>query len=405
MKFNRFFMVMAAAATVFAACEEQKPDGGDDFVEVAPEFTSDIEDIIVTEEMLSTEITFTYSAADFGVDTQINYAIEAQVGDGAKVVIATSTTTEAKATLEDINYELFTKLQLEAGVATDLNYYVSAQMGSSEKLYSQPKTAKFTAINAGPKKSEWGLVGTINGWGAPDVPMFEVDEYFVAYNVVLTETDEFKIRANEEWNDAKNYGTEVKGTFAANTIIPVITSGGSQNIGVKAAGTYDIYFIIDTADETTPGTVYLMEAGKTPDQAGEAEVTYVDPSSENFNVGLSGSALGWDDPAFETNDRAEFKTKNVTDEATYAGTYTFELASVAIVTGDTFKIRINGAWIGFGQAELSGISVSNVEEFDEEGNLKTGADFAAAEDGTFKVTISFDWDGLTYSNVTATFAK
>ena len=148
-----------------------------------------------------------------------------------------------------------------------------------------------------------------------------------------------------------------------------------------------------------------MEAGKTPDQAGEAEVTYVDPSSENFNVGLSGSALGWDDPAFETNDRAEFKTKNVTDEATYAGTYTFELASVAIVTGDTFKIRINGAWIGFGQAELSGISVSNVEEFDEEGNLKTGADFAAAEDGTFKVTISFDWDGLTYSNVTATFAK
>ena len=105
MKFNRFFMVMAAAATVFAACEEQKPDGGDDFVEVAPEFTSDIEDITVTEEMLSTEITFTYSAADFGVDTQINYAIEAQVGDGAKVVIATSTTTEAKATLEDINYE------------------------------------------------------------------------------------------------------------------------------------------------------------------------------------------------------------------------------------------------------------------------------------------------------------
>ena len=399
-------MVMAAAATVFAACnKEGNTDGGEDVADVAPEFTTDLEDIIVTEETLEAEVTFSYSAADFGVATQINYAIEAQIGTGDKAVVATSTTTEAKVTLEDLNYELVTVLNIPLGVATDVNFYVSAQMGSAAKLYSQPKTVKVTAIEAGPKKSEWGLVGTINGWGTPDIKMFDVDGYFVAYNVELTDTDEFKIRANEEWNDAKNYGTEIKGTFAPNTIIPVITSGGSCNIGVTTAGTYDIYFVIDATDETNPGTVYLMEAGKTPDQAGEAEVVYVDPSAEKFNVGLSGSALGWDDPSFETNDRAEFKTKNLTDEATYAGSYTFELASVAIATADAFKIRINGQWIGFGQAEVEGLVITNVEEYDEEGNLKTGADFVAGEDGTFKVTITFDWDGLTHSNIVATFTK
>lgn len=389
MKLNKFFFAMAAAAVAFASCD--KSAGNDsEFTEKAPEFTSEVADIVVTEETLENKLTFTCSPADFGVNTQINYSLEVALGaDGLKSVVATSTTTTIETTLEKLNYELYVKLGITVGEPVDVYFWISAQMGESAKLYSQAKTAKVTAIEAGPMKSEWGLVGTINGWAAPDITMFDVAPYYVAYNVKLEVTDEFKIRAGGVWDDTKNYGTEVKGTFAPNTIIPVITSGGSQNIGVKEAGVYDIYFDLENT------TVYLMKAGKTPDQAGEAEVEYIDPSTDKFNVGFSGSVLGWDDPSFEAGDRASFKSKSLTDEATFAGTYTYELASITFAVGDEFKLRLNGAWVGAGEggATVEGLTVSGTDNF------------VAGEAGTYKATVTFDWDGLQWSNAKVVFSK
>lgn len=394
MKFNKFFFAMAAAVVAFASCD--KPDGNDsEFTETAPEFTSELTDIVVTEETLENKVSFAYSEADFGVNTQINYALEVQLGEGPKEVVLTTTQTSVDVTLAEINVPLYKKLGATVGEPLDVNFYVSAQMGESAKLYSQPKTVKVTIIEYGATKSEWGLVGTINGWAAPDITMFEVDQYYVAYNVEFTTEDWFKIRANGEWDNSKNYGTEVKGTWAPNVAIPVYTDGGSCDMGIKVAGVYDVYFDLENT------TVYLMEAGKTPDQAGEAEEEYLDPSDPSFNVGLSGSVFGWDTPDFSTGDRATFKSKNVTDATTFAGNYTFELTSVAIATGDEIKVRINNAWIGGaeGDAVVSGLAHTVVAEGDGAGNI------VASESGTFTLTITFDWDGMKHSNVTATFSK
>ena len=394
MKFNKFFFAMAAAVVAFASCD--KPDGNDsEFTETAPEFTSELTDIVVTEETLENKVSFAYSEADFGVNTQINYALEVQLGEGPKEVVLTTTQTSVDVTLAEINVPLYKKLGATVGEPLDVNFYVSAQMGESAKLYSQPKTVKVTIIEYGATKSEWGLVGTINGWAAPDITMFEVDQYYVAYNVEFTTEDWFKIRANGKWDNSKNYGTEVKGTWAPNVAIPVYTDGGSCDMGIKVAGVYDVYFDLENT------TVYLMEAGKTPDQAGEAEEEYLDPSDPSFNVGLSGSVFGWDTPDFSTGDRATFKSKNVTDATTFAGNYTFELTSVAIATGDEIKVRINNAWIGGaeGDAVVSGLAHTVVAEGDGAGNI------VASESGTFTLTITFDWDGMKHSNVTATFSK
>ena len=394
MKFNKFFFAMAAAVVAFASCD--KPDGNDsEFTETAPEFTSELTDIVVTEETLENKVSFAYSEADFGVNTQINYALEVQLGEGPKEVVLTTTQTSVDVTLAEINVPLYKKLGATVGEPLDVNFYVSAQMGESAKLYSQPKTVKVTIIEYGATKSEWGLVGTINGWAAPDITMFEVDQYYVAYNVEFTTEDWFKIRANGVWDNSKNYGTEVKGTWAPNVAIPVYTDGGSCDMGIKVAGVYDVYFDLENT------TVYLMEAGKTPDQAGEAEEEYLDPSDPSFNVGLSGSVFGWDTPDFSTGDRATFKSKNVTDATTFAGNYTFELTSVAIATGDEIKVRINNAWIGGaeGDAVVSGLAHTVVAEGDGAGNI------VASESGTFTLTITFDWDGMKHSNVTATFSK
>ena len=90
MKLNKFFFAMAAAAVAFASCD--KPSNNDvEFTETAPEFTSEVADIVVTEETLENKLTFTCSPADFGVNTQINYSLEVQLGEGPKAVVATST--------------------------------------------------------------------------------------------------------------------------------------------------------------------------------------------------------------------------------------------------------------------------------------------------------------------------
>ena len=403
---------MAAAATVFAACDEQK-QGGDDFTEVAPEFTSSIDDIVVTEETLETEVTFSYSAADFGVDTQINYAIEVQIGTGAKAVVATSTTTEAKATLEDINYELVTALGITVGTPTDVNFYVSAQMGASEKLYSQPESVKVMAIEAGDKKSDWGLIGGMvacENWNK-DIVLLEGEEYLYVLGVELAEGDEFKFRKGASWD------TGIELAYAG-TVMPnaEYAAGHGGNIKMGATGTYDIYLLVETEEkENSTGKFYIMTAGKTPDEAGEAEVIYVDPSAETFNVGLSGDILGWDTPTYETNDRAEFKTKTVTDEATYAGTYTFELSSVSFAAGELFKVRINDGWFGYNQVTVEGLNVTPEQAKDGEGKpvfnedqtpkYDDGANFIVGDAGTYKMTVSFTWDGLNASEIVATFAK
>ena len=106
----------------------------------------------------------------------------------------------------------------------------------------------------------YGIVGTVNGWGdIGDLSMTEDGGYYVRKGVALVSSDAFKIRFNNEWNDAANYGTASGGAIDINTAVPVVTSGGSQNMSVTLDGTYDIYF--DLANSLG----YVMTAGRTPE--------------------------------------------------------------------------------------------------------------------------------------------
>ena len=164
-------------------------------------------------------------------------------------------------------------------------------------------------------------------------------------------------------------------------------AAGSGNSTIGEAGTYDVY-LAQSLDK-----FYVMTPGKTPADAGEAVITYIDPSADSFVVGFSGSVIGWDDPSFDQGDRAAFVSKNVTDEATYAGTYEFKLEGLTVAAGDELKIRINGQWIGVGGAAVEGLAVSGTDNF------------IADEAGTYNVTITFAWDGTAHSDVKAVFSK
>ena len=127
--------------------------------------------------------------------------------------------------------------------------------------------------------SEWGIVGVVNGWGTPDVTMYNTATagLFVAKNVQMP-AGGFKIRANNKWDDAANYGLEISGAVQVDHVYDVITSGGSGDMTL-VAGTYDIWF------DLTNKKVYVMTPGKSISEAvaGTIEAPKVWYIVGNFN--------------------------------------------------------------------------------------------------------------------------
>ena len=138
--------------------------------------------------------------------------------------------------------------------------------------------------------SEWGIVGDLNSWGN-DINMvttWHTENLFVAYNVEVA-SGAFKIRANKEWNDAKNYGLEVAGNIYTDKYYSVITSGGSQNITPMEYGKYDVYF------DLTNKRVALMTPGKAYAEATDGgKPVVVVAGLKDHEWGLVGSFNGWD---------------------------------------------------------------------------------------------------------------
>lgn len=287
--------------------------------------------------------------------------------------------------VEPVEIAVNTELELAAG---GKNFTIAA---GTYDVYLDEANAKAWFINDGsypgggaaPEIAEWGLIGSLaacNNWGV-NIPLYINGDYMVAKGVVFAAGDQFKFRKGESW------GTEV---VYEGTVMPdaeYACAAGSGNSTIGEAGTYDVY-LAQSLDK-----FYVMTPGKTPADAGEAVITYIDPSADSFVVGFSGSVIGWDDPSFDQGDRAAFVSKNVTDEATYAGTYEFKLEGLTVAAGDELKIRINGQWIGVGGATVEGLAVSGTDNF------------IADEAGTYNVTITFAWDGTAHSDVKAVFSK
>lgn len=141
------------------------------------------------------------------------------------------------------------------------------------------------------EKSEWGVVGDLTSWGNNDIAMYttwHTKNLFVAYNVEIT-SGAFKIRANNQWNDAKNYGLEVAGSINPNKYYKVITSGGSQNITPMEYGKYDIYF------DLTNKRVALMTPGKAYAEAENGgNPIVVIAGLKDHEWGVVGSFNNWD---------------------------------------------------------------------------------------------------------------
>ncbi len=128
--------------------------------------------------------------------------------------------------------------------------------------------------------SELGVVGSFaaSGW-ANDAVLYTTptEGLLVAEGVEFAAYNEFKIRTIGSWEEGDvNIGAGAVNYFKANKYFTVYAGGG--NIIVEAAGTYDIYFNVNTK------VVYLMTAGTDIAEATEQTESGEEPVTEEPEV-------------------------------------------------------------------------------------------------------------------------
>ena len=208
-------MMLAAAAGLAVSCQKEEMVVFDPAEVVAP-VLNPIADIVVTDDNMTDKVTISWSKADFGLAVVPSYTLVTSYADSAEVAVVKEVAdTLAEVSLATLNGIFFNDMKMPAGVASKVSFRVFACLSDSEKYYSEAVEAKFTAKEAEKifPPSIYGIVGTLNGWAAPDVNMGDAgDGMYVAKNVVFDlDENKFKIRATEEWNDEANFGLEAAG--------------------------------------------------------------------------------------------------------------------------------------------------------------------------------------------------
>ena len=171
-----------------------------------------------------------------------------------------------------------------------------------------------------PAVKEYGLVGTLTNWGTdPDIKFTDAGNgCHTLMGQALTPDDKFKIRLYGQWVDTDNYGLTESGAVEINAATTLITSGGSADMYVAVAGTYDLYFYPETL------TLYVMTEGTTPEVEAPADMWTIKGD-------VNGTAWG-SDIATELVDGL-YVAKNVTFQDSWN-------------EGANFKVLKNGAWMG-----------------------------------------------------------
>ena len=164
------------------------------------------------------------------------------------------------------------------------------------------------------------------------------DGLFVAYNVAMPDGG-FKIRANGEWNDAKNYGLEAAGAVEVDHWYSVITSGGSGDMSLTA-GNYDIWFDLNNTK------VYIMTPGKAISEAqegtaGSGSTGGGEETQQDWY--LVGNFNGW------TAADANYKMTAEGDWYVFKN-FTADGDGVKFVADENWAVNRGGAFAGAGQA-------------------------------------------------------
>lgn len=226
----------------------------------------------------------------------------------------------------------------------------------------------------------WGISGGMNGWTMTVGKKADNAYTWTWEGVEIPAGTEFKFKDEHGWKiflDGETQQVSTETNLGAG-LVP-----GAANIKVEEGGVYNITLSYSLAKGAIADS-YKHEIKKT------AELV-LDPAT--FVVGISGTMNSWGDPAGIY--LAKFDANSSQIDANKVGTYVYKMEGITFSADATFKFRFNGAWLGFGGVEVSGV---NAVEAEKDQNY-TGVE------GTYDIEMTVVWDGAQATSIKAAFTE
>ena len=218
----------------------------------------------------------------------------------------------------------------------------------------------------------WAVVGSMTNNWASEVKMTLDGDWFVAENVTILKTDQFKFRANGSWdapNPNRGAEAETDGVVIANDTETKVVQDG-KNFSVAADGIYTLS-INKTADKAK-----VVKTGEyvAPENPKPEEPTPSTPG-EQSEWALVGAFNGWKDQSFLTTE-----VSNVV-----------VLKGVAMKAAEGFLVRKPSTdWADkHGAGNVNYIKKNNYIE-----TVKDGGDMCLEADGTYDIYFNTDTKAL-----------
>lgn len=293
MKIKRYAMMLAAAAGLFTACQdlEQVQTYAPEDV-VTPVLHALPEELVITAENMGESLVFTWDAADFGIRTQINYALEASYGDGEpQVLLADLTGTSTEQPYESLNTKLVYDVEVPTDTPSTVNFYISATIGTDHaKYYSEPVAVTVTVTKAERVYPTVWVIGDYCGWSHDNAQyLFSFADDEIHYEGVVDFGEKaangFKLTGIAGWDDSCNWGTDGNAAApeAEAASITLISSGGSGNITAYSQRFYR--FAFDRSTLTLTKNLSFSQLGIVGDGVGSWDndvVMEFDPATQRF---------------------------------------------------------------------------------------------------------------------------
>lgn len=372
MKFLRYISCAAAALALFACQEVDKtcaaaPDA------VAAPVLDEHSDIVVDADNLSSEVTFTWSAVDYGYHAAVSYALYCVYGEQEPYQVGESNTTSYTLSKEALNNALVNDKgpAVPAETTSKVFFYVVSSISTDpESAYA--KQSNVIALDITTMKSTsapWVrrllyVPGDYEGWNCAAAPvLWENGENSDVYEgpVYLvradgSETCQFKFTGQPDWSP-ENYGG------SADALAP-----DGANL-TAPAGFYWIKVTLESDHST--GSVKM-----TPISAISVVGAYNNWGADDVEMTLAGLPTDPDDPDYEAKHNAA------------VGAQVWE-CTIPGFTGGEFKFRLDHDWTdSWGGDDLDHINYNGANcNTDLMGNVRFTIDFhgdiaALAEDTT-----------------------
>lgn len=263
MKFLKYFSIAAAALLAFSCQEVDKTYAAPADEVVAPVLNAHA-DIVVDEDTLANNVTFTWSEVDYGYPAQITYSLYVVYGQ-KEVQLGQSFTTSYTMTKEALNNILVDEkgLGLEADAVSMITLYVTSSISNNSPAYikkSESITFNITTIAA--TTAPWirryiHVPGNHQGWAPDSAPiLWETGEDSGKYEglVYLVNADDPTANVEFKFTQGPNWDVNLGGSVTA------MTPGG-DNIVIEGANSGAYWITVEAAADFASGSVSLKKAG------------------------------------------------------------------------------------------------------------------------------------------------